>query len=113
MGRLEDEASQKDQLQKTKRELENERRQLDRTVETLQKEVNCPSGQRVWDFWVRLEPLHFNCQPPKFLRRRDTLHTKTAGNQILREAASSGFQIRVNQSHCRNAWKSLTDTCKT
>ncbi|XP_026537848.1 LOW QUALITY PROTEIN: cingulin-like protein 1 [Notechis scutatus] len=39
MGCLEDEASQKDQLQKTKRELEKERQQLDGTVETLQKEM--------------------------------------------------------------------------
>uniref|UniRef100_A0A8C6Y2R9 Cingulin like 1 n=1 Tax=Naja naja TaxID=35670 RepID=A0A8C6Y2R9_NAJNA len=39
MGCLEAEASQKDQLQKMKRELEKERQQLDGTVETLQKEM--------------------------------------------------------------------------
>lgn len=36
---LKDEASQKDQLKRLKTELENERRQLDKTIEKLHQEV--------------------------------------------------------------------------
>uniref|UniRef100_A0A670ZSV9 Cingulin like 1 n=1 Tax=Pseudonaja textilis TaxID=8673 RepID=A0A670ZSV9_PSETE len=117
MGCLEDEASQKDQLQKMKRELEKERQQLDGTVETLQKEmaeivkVSQESTQKLQKQLEEYKEKNQQQLRDSQQQLRDkTLELERASQTILRMQAQVRFMEEELQGHKKAQKEILTKT---